>query len=173
MRAQFNYIVFLIRILFVLAWSALVIGLLFFLPRELSRTHDLSGVLAIMAGFIFVCSMATFKFWRAVWTERYNMVIADNQVTIKDQLLFRSFVLRNDEIKGFSLSEYPIRISGIKSILLYLINGEKIEFPQFLIFNFKKLTRALEKSGVPFLGEEPYIWKWIDSRRYKFDDHQD
>jgi hypothetical protein len=66
MRAQFNYILFLIRILLVLSWSALVIGLLFFLPGEMSLKHDLSGVVGGMAAFVFVISLVGFKFWRAV-----------------------------------------------------------------------------------------------------------
>lgn len=169
MRAKFNYILFVIRILFVLAWSAAVVGSLCYMPGDLGRTHELSGVIGVMAGFICVFSLFTFKLWRAVWTERFSMHINPGQVIIKDHLLFRSFALRTDEIKGFSLSEYPIRISGVQSILLYLINGEKIEFPQFLFFNFKKLAKGLEQDGVPFLGKEPYIWKWIDSRVYKFD----
>jgi hypothetical protein len=98
------------------------------------------------------------------------MIITHEMVVIKDHLLFRSSALGQAEIKGFSLSEYPIRLKGVQSILLYLINGQKIEFPQFLFLNFRKLTTALEESGIPFLGEEPYIWKWIDSREYKFDD---
>jgi hypothetical protein len=126
-----------------------------------------------MAGLGFVCSIATFKFSRAVWTERFSMVITHDQVMIKDKLFFKSSILRHDEIKGFSLAEYPIRIRGVRSILLYLVDGHKIEFPQFLFFNFKNLAGALEESGIPFLGEEPYIWKWVDSRIYKFDDRQD
>jgi hypothetical protein len=170
MHAQFNYILFFIRFLFVFIWSLLVVGLLFFLPAELSRKHDLSGVIGVMAGFVFVCSLATFKFWQAVWTERFTMTITRDTVIIKDRMFFKSFSLPQSEIKGFSLSEYPIRICGIQSILLYLVNGQKIEFPQFLFFNFKKLAKALEESGISFLGKEPYIWKWIDSRIYKFDD---
>ena len=47
--------------------------------------------------------------------------------------------------------------------------GEKIELPQFLFFNFKNLAPSLQENGITFLGEEPYIWKWVDSRVYKFD----
>jgi hypothetical protein len=173
MSAQFNFVLFWIRILFVLAWSFLIMGLLFYLPGILSSSQDLLGVMGIMVAFVFVYSLITFKFWRAVLTERFSMVITHDQVIIKDHLLFRTSVLRSEEIKGFSLSEYPIRISGIQSILLYLVNGQKIEFPQFLFFNFKKLSRSLRECGIPFLGEEPYRWKWIDSRIYKFDDKQD
>ena len=170
MHGQFNYVLFLIRILFVLAWSALVIGLLFFLPGQLSQKHDLSGVVGVIAGFVFVFSIITVKFWRAIWTERFGLIITPDGVIVKDHLLFRSFTLRHGEIKGFSLSEYPVKIKGIQSILLYRVNGRKIEFPQFLFLNFRKITKALEESGISFLGEEPYIWKWVDSRIYKFDD---
>ena len=169
MHGQFNYILFLVRTLFVLSWSALVVGVLFFLPGQLSQKHDLSGVVGIIAGFVFVFSIITFKFWRAIWTERFGLIITSDGVIVKDHLLFRSAALRQEEIKGFSLSEYPVRLKGVHSILFYLVNGQKIEFPQFLFLNFKKLTTALEESGITFLGEEPYIWKWVDSRIYKFD----
>ena len=88
---------------------------------------------------------------------------------ITDLILFKRRVLRREDIKGFSLSEYPLRGINFKSILLYLYNGQKVELPQFLFLNFKQLTRSLQESGIKFLGEEPYIWKWIDSRYYKFD----
>jgi hypothetical protein len=152
MHAKFNYVFFVIRILFVLAWSALGIVLLYMLPGEESQKHDLSGVIGIMAAFLFVFGLFTFKFWRAIWTERFGMIITRDEVIIKDHLCFKTSILRPDEIKGFRLSQYPIRIKGVKSIFLCLKDGRKIEFPQFLFLNFKKMAAALEECGIAFLG---------------------
>jgi hypothetical protein len=69
-------------------------------------------------------------------------------------LLFKTSLLSHEEIKGFSLAAYPIRGMNIRTILLYLKNGQKFEFPQFMLFNFKKVRAALIDNRISFLGAE-------------------
>jgi hypothetical protein len=170
MSGKFNYPVFILRMLFeavflVLGIVALVLG-----PSHWSENHDLSGVIGITVAFAVLLFYINFKFLRAIWTERFGIRFETGSLIITDHLLLKRRVLRGDDIKGFSLSEYPLRGMKVKSILLYLSSGKKVEFPQFLFFNFKSLSPSLQESGITFLGEEPYIWKWVDSRYYKFDE---
>ena len=168
MRGIFNYIFFYFRIIVALAFSALCIAGLILPFTDIDKEHDTPGGTLGMVGLCVLVSLICFKLWRAIWTERFNLALLDGQVIIKDKLLFRSTILLPEDIKGYSLSEYPIRFK-VRSILFYLNNGKKIEFPQFLFFNFKKLIKALEPHGIKFLGEEGYYWKWVDSREYKYD----
>jgi hypothetical protein len=170
MRGKFNYPIFIARIIIVTGFLALSLTALILGTSHWSERHDLSGVIGITVTFTLLLLFVNVKFIRATWTERFGIRIDRNSLIITDHLRFKRQVLQRADIKGFSLSEYPLRGLSVKSILLYLSNGEKIELPQFLFFNFKQLAPALEQSGVKFLGQEPYIWKWIDSRRYKFDE---
>ena len=56
--------------------------------------------------------------------------------------------------------EYPMRGARAKSIILYISEEEKLEFPEFLFLNFKKLDKALEESGLQFFGVESREWRW-------------
>ena len=40
---------------------------------------------------------------------------------------------------------------------------------QFAYFNFKKIKQTLVDKKYNYFGYEPYIWKWVDSRVYKYD----
>lgn len=50
--------------------------------------------------------------------------------------------------------EYPTRWVKGRSIMLYLTEEQKLEFPEFLFLNFRKLDKALEESGLHFFGVE-------------------
>jgi hypothetical protein len=169
MHGKFNYPLFIARIIIVTGFLALSITCLILGPSHWSAAHDLSGVVGITVTFTLLLLFVNAKLIRAIWTERFGIRIERDTLIMSDHLRFKRLVLQRAEIKGFSLSEYPLRGLSVKSVLLYLSNGKKIELPQFLFFNFKQLAPALEESGVKFLGQEPYIWKWIDSRTYKFD----
>jgi len=169
MHGKFNYFVFFLRIIFWVIFLPCSIAAIIFCPEESRSHHDLWGVIAMTFAFFLLLFYFNFKIGRAIWTERFTMRIEEGRIIVTDLFTFRKRVFQAADIKGFSLSEYPLRGLKVKSILLYLDNGQKIEFPQFLFFNFKRLTQALQENGFKFLGEEPYVWKWVDSRYYKFD----
>jgi hypothetical protein len=169
MHGKFNYPVFILRMIIEAVFLVLGIVVLILGPDHWSANHDLSGVVGMTVAFAVLLFFVNAKFIRPIWTERFGIRIEPDSLIITDHLLFKRRVLRGNDIKGFSLSEYPLRGMKVKSILLYLSNGEKIELPQFLFFNFKNLAPSLQENGITFLGEEPYIWKWVDSRVYKFD----
>jgi hypothetical protein len=170
MRGKFNYIVFLLRIIFALAFTTVSVYIIIIGPGRWTAGHDLSGVIGITSLWGIITFYIAFKIIRAIWTERFTLSLAGDGIIIKDLILFKHRTLQKADIKGFSLSEYPLRNNIFKSILFYLGDGTKVEFPQFLFLNFKKLTQALKESGITFFGEEPYVWKWVDSRYYKFDE---
>jgi hypothetical protein len=101
-----------------------------------------------------------FKLGQATWSQRFTIVLAGDQVVVRDVILFKRRVLQFADIKGFSLMEYPTRWVNGRSIVLYLTDGAMIEFPQFLFFNFRKLDMALEESGINFFGVESREWRW-------------
>ena len=170
MRGKFNYFVFFLRIIFAVIFLPLSIAAIIFCPGESLAHHDLAGVIAVTFAFFLLLFYVNFKIGRAIWTERFTMRIEAGSIVITDLFTFKKRVLHGADIKGFSLAEYPLRGLKVKSILLYLVNGQKIEFPQFLFYNFKRLNQALQENGIRFLGEEPFVWKWVDSRYYKFDE---
>lgn len=138
-------------------------------PQLIFDYHGLAGTIGIAIALSLLCAYMNFKLIRAIYRERFTMKIEAGTLFVTDVLRFKKRALAAADIKGFSLSEYPLRGFKFKSILVYLKNGEKLEFPQFLFLNFRKLAQCLEQNGIRFLGNEPYVWKWIDSRYYKYD----
>jgi hypothetical protein len=169
MHGKFNYPLFIGRILFELGFLAASIIVLVLGPGRWAEGHGMGGVIGITIAYGLLLLYLHVKYIRAIWTERFGLRIDGDTLTLTDNLLFKRLTLQHTAIKGFSLSEYPLRGLKVKSILLYLSSGQKIELPQFMFFNFKHLSPALEQAGIAFLGEEPFIWKWPDSRAYKYD----
>lgn len=86
-----------------------------------------------------------------------------------DAVSKKQHVISKAAIKGFSLSKYPTRIWNFDEVIIYLSNGNKIELPQYLYWNFKEIKPAFESNGIPFLGFERFRWKFLDSRHYEFE----
>jgi len=115
-------------------------------------------------GLVFV-SLAlivyvAFRLGQASWHQRFNIRIADDHIVVRDVFLFRRRTFQLNEIKGFSLMDYPMRRGRSKSIILYVSEEKKFEFPEFLFLNFRKLDKALEESGLHFFGVESRSWRW-------------
>ncbi|MNR26767.1 hypothetical protein D3C85_1440030 [compost metagenome] len=99
-----------------------------------------------------------------------NSFIIEEQNIFKISILFgKKELIKANQIKGFSTSEYPIKIWNFKSIILYLENGKKIELPQFLYFNFNEIENQFIEKSIRKLGHEKYKWKFFDSRYYKYE----
>ncbi len=98
-----------------------------------------------------------------------SYIITPDGIEVINLLTFQKTAISKKEILGFSTSEIPYKIGNFKEILIYLKNGDKIDLMQFAYFNFKKIEPALIDKRYDFLGYEPYIWKWVNSRVYKFD----
>lgn len=127
MRGKFNYLIFFLRLIFAAVFLACSLAALIMGPRQWFADHDLSGAVDLTFTLLLLLSFVNFKISRAVWTERFTMRVAADSVIITDLILFKRRVLRSEDIKGFSLSEYPLRGINFKSILLYLDNGQKVE----------------------------------------------
>lgn len=122
-------------------------------------------MLAVAFLLIFSC----YRFLKLLRTQRNILIFEKNHLKIIDAVFKTERAIHTSEIKGFSLTTYPTKGWDFKEILIYLSNGEKIELPQFLYWNFKDIKPGLELNGLRFLGFEKFRWKFFDSRHYEFD----
>lgn len=95
------------------------------------------------------------------------VVIESGKMFLKDCFSKRTILLTDDNVRGYSLSKYGQGLS-FKTLLLYLSNGEIIEFPQFFYTNFKDIPKALEIYGFYYFGFEKYKWRNLLFRDYLF-----
>lgn len=109
-------------------------------------------------------------FFKAFITTTKNYLIQDNCIEEFNVLTLRTNRIKKHDIKGFSSSTVPYRIWNFHQIIIYLNDGSKINIMQFAYFNFKDIKPTLVGKNYNYLGHEPYIWKWPDSRVYAFDD---
>ena len=125
-------------------------------------------IFGIPAG-LFILGFFVYRFVKLLLTERMNILLENDQLILKDALTSALKNFDKKEIKGFSSSIYQTKIWNFKAIIIYFTNETKIEFPQFLYWNFKEIKSELESNDITYLGEEPYRWKWFDTRYYLFD----
>lgn len=159
-KSKYIYIIFIIRILFLIF---LITCLVFICTKEISNLNIV--MVSIILGFFI------YYFCRIVYKQRFQLIYSETGLAFFD-FIFRKEINAVENVKGFSLSMYGNR--GIyrytKTIIFYCSSGDKIEFPQFLYWNFKEIVHFLEQEKlIPFLGEEPYHWKNLFSRKYHYD----
>lgn len=125
-------------------------------------------VFGIIAG-VFLAFYFPYHLAKLLLTQRKNIVFQSGQLILKDAVSFTEILIDKSNLKGFSTSICQTNVWGFKTIIFYFVNGGKMEFPQFLYWNFKDIKPALEDNKISYLGHEPYRWKWFDTRHYFFD----
>jgi hypothetical protein len=167
---KYNYLIFGLRSLFFLFFVGLLIGFFAYSVPKFINERAFSfklivGMLAATFLVVFLC----YRFLKLLVTQRKILVFEDEHLKIIDAIFRSERTIHKSEIKGFSLTSYPTKMWDFKEILIYLSNGEKIELPQFLYWNFKAIKSGLELNRLKFLGFEKFRWKFLDSRYYEFD----
>ncbi|MDF2189230.1 hypothetical protein [Paraflavitalea sp. CAU 1676] len=168
-KSKYVYAVFVLRLLLLLALVGAISLFIFIGIPSLTRKHSGIKALGLVAFGLLLFSYLIFILGKSTLTQRYSLVITGKQPMLKDNILGRQIPL-DENFKGFSLSSYGDRraIYDFKTLIFYFSDGRMIELPQFLYTNFKDIQPALASHAVKFLGEEPYRWKNLISRRYHF-----
>jgi hypothetical protein len=79
---------------------------------------------------------------------RYNILLSDTSIIVKDVLLRKKQTFSKKDIKGYALSKYPTKLWTYKMIVLHFKNENKFELPQFLYVNFSNIQNELEAFGL-------------------------
>ena len=119
--------------------------------------------------FNIIMIYLTYHFFIPIIKQSNNLIIEEGNIYKVSILCGKKELLKKNDIKGFSTSEYPLKIWTFKSIILYLQNGQKVEFPQFLYFNFNEIENILIENSIRNFGYEKHKWKSITSRHYEFE----
>ncbi|KIO51134.1 hypothetical protein IW18_19165 [Flavobacterium hibernum] len=167
-KTRYNYLILVARFIFTIFFGALSIIMIYVLIKDSKSNNYLSE---FFFGIVFNIIMIylTYHFAILIIKQSYNFKIEENSIFKISILSGRKELLKTNQIKGFSISEYPIKIWNFKSIILYLANGKKIELPQFLYFNFNKIENELIENSITKLGHEKHKWKSFDSRYYEYE----
>lgn len=169
-KTRFNYLLLGLRALFFLFFVALFLGLIFYAAPKIIRSDDFGIRLFIgLLAALFIAIFLPYRFGKLLLTQRNVLSFKNGDLILTDAILNKRIVISKKEIKGFSLSKYPTKVWDFHELIVYLANGNKIELPQFLYWNFKELRPAFEENGLSFLGYERFRWKFFDSRYYQFD----
>jgi hypothetical protein len=168
-RTKFIYPIHVIRILTFLSIMAgfslfITVGIPSFI-----RPHPPAKVVLLTMFGLMLFGFLIYHYGRVLWTQRFNIIIQNKKVYLKD-VFSRKEINLDNSFKGYSYSSYGSNraFKDFKTLLFYFNNGRIIEFPQFLYTNFKDIREALYEAGIKFLGHEPYIWKNLISRDYRF-----
>ena len=167
-KTNFNYVILILRFFSLLFFGALSAGMIYVIILNLKSDDYLA---TIFFGMLFTSLMIyfTYLFIIAIIKQSYNFTFEEGSIYKISVLSRKKELLKITEIKGFSTSEYPLKIWNFKSIILYFQNGKKIELPQFLYFNFKEIENKLIENSIRKFGHEKHKWKSITSRHYEFE----
>jgi len=168
-KSRYVYPVLIIRLIFLFAlitcfFLAVTIGIPSFWNKY-SPVKATGLTVLILILFTFVL----YVFGRSVLTQRFILRIENKVAYLKD-IFTKKEISLDGTFKGYSYSSYgdSKAFHDFKTLLFYFHDGRIIEFPQFLYKNFKHIHSALNDAEVHFLGNEPYIWKNLIARDYKF-----
>ncbi len=137
---------------------------------SLSKQHSGAKFFGLVSFGFLLFSYIIYVFGKPALTERYNLIIENGVPKLIDNFL-RNEILLKENFKGFSFSSYGNKrgLYDFKTLIFYFQDGSIIELPQFLYSNFKLIKPALITNSIKYLGEEPYKWKNLISRHYRFE----
>ncbi len=149
---KYNYLVLILRILSVLLFGFILLMLIFrVIPRLYNENNFQFKIVIGLIAFLFILVFLIFHFIRVIITERYVLRFDNYSLILKD--LFRNIEtnINTADIKGYSTSIIPTRFWDFKETIVYLVNGDKLLFPQFLYWNYKTINISLNECGVKYL----------------------
>ena len=114
--------------------------------------------------------MISWIFARQLLRTTKTYLFTNNGIQEYNYLTFSSRYIQRNDIKGFSSSSIPYKLTPFKQVIIYLNDGTKLDLMQFNFFNFKRIKQALIDLQYTYLGYESYKWKWFDDRYYRFDE---
>jgi len=167
-KSKYNYLILFLRVAGLIFFAFLFTFSLKMTPELLEAEKYSFKSIFGMGAFLFGMGFLGYLFGKLVFIQRIILHIENHNLKIIYAITRTKKDLKAKDIKGFSVSVYPIKVWNFKSIILYFENGQKAELPQFLYFNFKKIPEALESLDIKNFGHEPFRWKGLDSRHYKY-----
>jgi hypothetical protein len=81
-------------------------------------------------------------------------------------LKFRTKIIEEKAIKGFTTSKLPFRFYSLKSFIIYT-DTSAYEILKVYNLNFEVTLDALQKSEITYLGDEEFV-KGFWKRKFKF-----
>jgi hypothetical protein len=167
-KTYFNPLVPIGRLAFSIFSGGLTCFVIYLLFRDFN-TNGLKQYLTIILGATIFGAIFQ-MFFKAFITTTKNYLITEQTIEEFNLLTLKTKTIYKDDIKGFSTSLVPYRIWYFKQIIIYLKDGTKIDIMQFAYFNFKEIKPTLVDKKYNYLGHESYIWKWVNSRVYKYEE---
>jgi hypothetical protein len=167
-KTYYNPLIGIGRLAFSFFFGGLTCFVIYLFIHDFNINSNKQHFLFILGALIFG---AIFQmFFKEFISTTKNYKIGVSSIEEFNFLTLSTKTIYENEIKGFSSSIIPYRIWDFKQIIIYLKDGSKINLMQFAYFNFKEIKPCLLEKKYNYLGHEPYIWKWINSRVYRFDD---
>jgi len=166
-KTYFNPLVPIGRLAFSIFFGGLTCFIIYLLFRDF-KTNGIKEYLYMLLGATVFGAIFQ-MFFKAFITRTKNYLITNQTIEEFNILTLKTKTIHKDDIKGFSTSKIPYRIWDFKQVIFYLKDGTKIDIMQFAYFNFRKIKPTLIDKKYNYLGDEPYIWKWFNSRVYRYD----
>lgn len=169
-NSKYIYPIFVLRLLLLVALLGAISLFVFIGIPSLTKQHSGLKAFGLISFGLLLFGYLMTMLGKSTLTQRYSVYITNGQTKLRDNILGRHISL-DENFKGFSLSSYGDRraIYDWQTLIFYFTNGDKIELPQFLYYNFKDIMPSLRDQQIPFLGQEPYKWKNLFSRHYYFE----
>ena len=167
LKTYFNPFVLVGRLAFSLFFGGLTCFIIYLFFRDFKVNGFKENFFIILGAALFTVVFQ--MFFKTFVTTTKNYLITNQAIEEFNLLTLKTKTIFKNDIKGFSTSTVRYRIWNFEQIIIYLKDGTKINIMQFAYFNFKKIKQTLVDKKYNYFGYEPYIWKWVDSRVYKYD----
>ncbi|WPU98822.1 hypothetical protein SNE26_22670 [Mucilaginibacter sp. cycad4] len=166
-KTKFNYPLYFFLLIISLIFCLFLLAFLLSVPQIVQEQGILEGTGIIIAG-LFMLGYFCAQIVQIISTIRYGIIIADNEIILKDYLFWQRQHITN-QIKGYSSSFYGYK-NDIKCIIIYLDNKKHINLPHYLYWNYSEIEPALNIQKITFLGTELFKSNNIIFRAYHYDE---
>lgn len=168
-KTRYNYQILIARFFALLLFVAITVFYVFDGFPIIIESHktNIAMYISLFLGLLTFL-IVIFRFVKVLVTQRFDLTVTSSFIDTRDIFLSKNTRISKEQIKGFSQTIYSSKYNT-PSILLYLNDGTKMEFPQFLYKNFNQLKDELQKHNYNYFGTEPLRWKSFYSRQYTFD----
>jgi hypothetical protein len=157
-KSRYIYLVFGLRLFYFALFLFIFIIALYTIPDFLAEVdYDFKSIIGLVGVILLI--YLPYRFAKLIITQRNVIILQNGLLFLMDAITGKEVCFELTEIKGYSTSVYIIQIRNFETIFLHFHNGKKIEFPQFLYWNFKDIKPAFEAYSIPYLGvDKPAIF---------------
>ena len=149
---------------------AIFLFLVFTAPTFYQVSSEMGSKAIRWFGYILATLSAAFFVYTLYWgirRSRFNLFIINEELILQDIFTAQKSHFKIGKVKGFSTSDIHSKFSQFHVVIIYF-DSRTQDFTKLILRNFHELKKALQISGIKYIGHEPYSLTWYGKRKYKY-----